>query len=253
MSPRKRADDAGPATRRPGVINALTAVEVLAAERGEMGLVQLASALDLDPAQVRRMLRHLIAEGWVSQAGDSAPYTFGTRMLALSGRVLGNLNLYQAGQEAMRELLDASGETVHLGLLREGRLVCIARELSTHSVVAVATAVGDSWPLQGSAMGTAARSAMLLPEDDGADDPEAAAARRHGYSIDPGRHKSGIVALAAPVFDFRADPVGALAVSGPENRLGPERHDQVGRMVADAAARLSAGLGHAPQANGENR
>jgi DNA-binding IclR family transcriptional regulator len=253
MSPRRHADDTGPATRRPAVINALTAVEVLAAERGGMGLVQLASALDLDPAQVRRMLRHLIADGWVSQAGDTAPYTFGARMLALSGRVLGNLSVYRAGEVVVRELRDASGETVHLGLLRDGRLVCIARELSTHSVVAVATAVGDSWPVRGSAMGAAVRSAMLLPADDGADDPEAAEARRRGYGIDLGHHRSGIVALAAPVFDYRAELVGALAVSGPENRLGPDRHGQVGRMVADAAARLSAELGHRPQADGAGR
>jgi DNA-binding IclR family transcriptional regulator len=227
------------------VINALTAVEVLAAGGGEMGLVQISTALGLDPAQVRRILQQLMADGWVSQSGDAARYRFGTRMLTLSGRILGNLDISRAGQAVMRELRDDSGETVHLGLLRESRVVCIARELSTHSVVAVATAVGDVWPLQGSAMGTAVRGALLGPPDPARrEDAEAAEARDRGYSIDLGGHKGGIVGLAAPVLDYRGAPDGAIAVSGPENRMGPARIGEVGRLVTRAAAQLSAALGH---------
>jgi IclR family transcriptional regulator, acetate operon repressor len=235
--------------RRPGVINALTAVETLAAGGGEMGLVQIASALGLDPAQVRRMLRQLMADGWIAQANDSAPYTFGTRMFSLSGRVLGNLDIVRAGQKVMRSLRDESGETVHLGVVREDRIVCVGRELSTHSVVAVATAVGDSWPMTGSAMGSAVRS-VLPPSGDEAADADATAARHCGYGLDLGHHKSGIVGVAAAVLDYRGAPVGAIAVSGPIERLGPPRQQAAGELVAAAARQLSAAFGH-PVTDGE--
>lgn len=231
-------------SRRPGVVNALTAVEVLAAGGGEMGLVQISHALGLDPAQVRRILQQLMAEGWVSQSGDAARYRFGTRMLTLSGRILGNLDISRAGQAVMRELRDVSGETVHLGLLREGSVVCVARELSTHSVVAVATPVGDAWPLQGSAMGTAIRSTLISEGAASAGDAEAIQAGDRGYSIDFGRHKSGIVGLAAPVRNYRGAAEGALAVSGPENRMGSARIEEIGRLITRAAAELSSALGY---------
>jgi DNA-binding IclR family transcriptional regulator len=220
-------------------------VEVLAAGGGEMGLVQISHALGLDPAHVRRILQKLMAEGWVSQSGDAARYRFGTRMLALSGRILGNLDISRAAQPVMRELRDASGETVHLGLLREGVIVCVARELSTHSVVAVATAVGDAWPLSGSAMGDAVRSALISARHDvSGDDTDAMLARDRGYSIDLGRHKSGIVGVAAPVRNHLGSADGAIAVSGPENRMGAARIEEIGQLAARAAAEVSSALGH---------
>ena len=217
-----------------------------------MGLGQIASALNLDLAQVRRMLCHLVADGWVAQAGSKSPYTFGARMFSLCGRVLGDLDISRAGQEIMRELRETSGETVHLGVLREGKIICVGRELSRHSVVAVATAIGDSWPLNGSAMGTAARAAMLGADELGAD-LEAAEASRRGYSVDVGKHKSGIIGLAAAICDYRSEPVGTIAVSGPENRLGQRRQAEVGPLVVAAARRLSAELGHPGPDNGAGR
>jgi DNA-binding IclR family transcriptional regulator len=225
------------------VINALTAVEVLAAAGGEMGLVQISRALGLDAAQVRRIMQQLMAEGWVSQSSEAAQYRFGTRMLTLSGQILANLDLSRAAQPIMRALRDASGETVHLGVLREDSVVCVARELSRHSVVAVATAAGDVWPLIGSAMGAAVRSALLGAQEL-ASDPEAAEARDRGFSIDYGRHKSGITGLAAPVYGYRRVPEGAIAVSGPEDRMTPARIDEVGLLLVNAAADLSAAMGH---------
>lgn len=210
-----------------------------------MGLMQISQTLGLDPAQVRRILQQLMTEGWVAQSADAAHYRFGARLLTLSGQVLGNLDISRAAQPVMRELRDGSGETVHLGLLREDSVICVARELSTHSVVAVATAVGDAWPLHGSAMGTAIRSARRAaghPADD--DDAEAAEARERGYSIDRGAHKSGIVGLAAPVRNHLGAADGAIAVSGPENRMDSGRITGIGQLVSRAAAELSAALGY---------
>ncbi len=212
-----------------------------------MGLVQMSRALGLDAAHVRRIMQQLMAEGWVSQSGDAASYRFGARMLTLSGQILGNLDLSHAAQPIIRALREASGETVHLGVLREDSVVCVARELSRHSVVAVATAVGDVWPVFGSAMGAAVRSAMLGALDV-ASDPEAAEARARGFSIDYGRHKNGITGLAAPVFGYRGTPEGAVAVSGPEDRMSAARIDEVGVLVVRAAAELSAAIGYASSA-----
>jgi IclR family acetate operon transcriptional repressor len=49
----------------------------------------------------------------------------------------------------------------------------------------------------------------------------------------------GATALAAAIFDAHGQPMGALVISGPTERLTCDRHDEVGGLVAKAARKLS--------------
>jgi DNA-binding IclR family transcriptional regulator len=51
--------------------------------------------------------------------------------------------------------------------------------------------------------------------------------------------------LAAPVFSETGEAVAALAVVGPVERLSADRYGEIGDAVVEAAAQLSAELGHA--------
>ena len=49
----------------------------------------------------------------------------------------------------------------------------------------------------------------------------------------------GATALAAAVFDAHGQPMGALVISGPTERLTCDRHSEVGGLLAKAARKLS--------------
>jgi DNA-binding IclR family transcriptional regulator len=69
-----------------------------------------------------------------------------------------------------------------------------------------------------------------------------AAARERAYAVADEDFEAGLVAVAAPVRDFRGRIVAALNVSAPKFRLDP-RLGEAGAAVADAAEELSALVG----------
>jgi len=54
------------------------------------------------------------------------------------------------------------------------------------------------------------------------------------------------VLLAAPIFEFDGQPVGAIAVTAPKERLSAVHHEQIGQMVLKATQDLSRGTAKIP-------
>jgi len=75
---------------------------------------------------------------------------------------------------------------------------------------------------------------------------ELATVRERGYAVTDSELEPGLVAVAAPVCRDGGAVVAALSVSGPATRLTPARLPAVAAQCADAAAELSAVLGHRP-------
>ena len=67
-----------------------------------------------------------------------------------------------------------------------------------------------------------------------------------GYSVEDREYDGVTRGLAAPVFAETGEAVAALAVVAPVERLEADRYTEVGAAVMDAAAALSAELGHVP-------
>jgi len=76
---------------------------------------------------------------------------------------------------------------------------------------------------------------------DAKDHAEFAATRERGYGLSAGDVMPGATNLAAAIFGANAEPIAALVVSGPSDRLTPQRHDEIGTLVAQNAAALSRG------------
>jgi DNA-binding IclR family transcriptional regulator len=66
-----------------------------------------------------------------------------------------------------------------------------------------------------------------------------------GYSVEDREYEPDTRGLAAPVFSETGEAVAALAVVGPVERLSADRYGEIGDAVVEAAAQLSAELGHA--------
>jgi IclR family KDG regulon transcriptional repressor len=67
-----------------------------------------------------------------------------------------------------------------------------------------------------------------------------------GYAIEDREYEPGTRGIAAPVFSDTDEPVAALAVVAPVERLQADRYSELGPAVVAAAEVLSAELGYAP-------
>jgi DNA-binding IclR family transcriptional regulator len=146
----------------------------------------------------------------------------------------------------MVRLRDETGETVHLAVLHGGTPISVARELSLQRV-GVMTQIGDSWTINEGAMGLVV-GAHSPEAEEGLSDELRARHRRirdRGFSIDREEVMRGVVGIAAPVFDFRGEINGALAVAGPVDRIPVHEDDQaaLAALVIAAANQISYELG----------
>jgi DNA-binding IclR family transcriptional regulator len=63
------------------------------------------------------------------------------------------------------------------------------------------------------------------------------------YAIDDKEHATGLICVAAAVFDRLGERLGAISLSGPTARITNDRIGPLGAMVRDVAWEVSTALG----------
>jgi DNA-binding IclR family transcriptional regulator len=249
-----------------------TALRVLesVSELQPVGVSAIARATGMPKSSVQRCLVSLREAGWIGSApGDPQRWTLTGRALAVGLRGSAEHGLREAALSVMQELRDASRETIHLvGFGPEhatpaeagpAALVVIDR-LDSPEPVRTWVRLGTPVPLHASCSGRAVLS--RLPEAEARallggelqrfseqtiTDPdelvaELRAVRERGYAVADQSWRAGVGAVAAAVVDAAGRPVGALAVSAPQQRFDSERAGELGALAVAAVARVRAAL-----------
>jgi IclR family transcriptional regulator, KDG regulon repressor len=228
---------------------------------GGLGVVRLAELVGREKSQVSRALRTLADRGVVERDPDTLVYRLGWRVFVMAARA-GEPCLVAAAPRVLRGLVERLGETAHLSVLDGAEVVTVLSEAPPSAVRAAGwtgrrvpahcTSSGRALLLDRDRADLAARFAAVRFDGAGPRAPvdlddlvgRLAAARARGYALADEELERGLVALAAPVRDFRNRIVAALNVSAPRFRLA-RRLAAVGREVRAAADELSDRLGAA--------
>jgi DNA-binding IclR family transcriptional regulator len=235
------------------VLQALQSDEALA---GGLGVLRIAELVDQDKSQVSRTLKTLAEYGLVDRDAETRAYHLGWALFGLAARA-GDTRLLTAGEPIVRALAEALGERVHLTVPRAGEVLTVLSHSPPHAIQATGW-VGRTVPAYCTSAGYALlfdsdvrerlqgveflRLAPNTPRSLGEVAERVAAARERAYAVADEDFEAGLVAVAAPVRDFRGRIVAALNVSAPKFRLDP-RLGEAGAAVADAAEELSALVG----------
>jgi IclR family acetate operon transcriptional repressor len=230
-------------------------LELMAENGGEVALSRLAVDSGLPLSTIHRLVRTLVARGYVRQL-PSRRYVLGPRLIHLgesSSRTLGTW-----ARPHLSSLVDAFGETANLAMLDGDRVVYVAQVPSRHSM-RMFTEVGRRVHLHCTGVGKALLS--QLPPETAREllvrggmprrtpltvtDPDEMLARlpqiaEQGYALDDGEQETGVRCVAVPV------PGGplmtAISISGPEGRVSMESVPQVVHLLQTTAAALAADL-----------
>ena len=219
---------------------------LLALESGEgLGVTRIADLVGREKSQVSRTLKVLAEHGLVERDPDSLAYRLGWRLFALAAAA-GDERLAIAAPPALRGLVHALEEVAHLSVLQDGGVLTVMSESPPHAVQAV-NWVGRVVPV----VGTSAGYALLLDHERdelgrfGDGDvlwERLVEARARGFALVDEEFEPGLVAVGAPVRDFRGQIVAAVNVSAPKFRFGA-RLEQAGEEVRAVADALSRTLG----------
>ena len=71
--------------------------------------------------------------------------------------------------------------------------------------------------------------------------------RQRGYAIDDEEHDAGVRCLAAPIFDWEGNAIGAISISTPPSRLNESTIQRLYPRLMETAAEISHLLGYVPK------
>ncbi|MGI9007041.1 MAG: IclR family transcriptional regulator [Streptosporangiaceae bacterium] len=230
-------------------------LERLAMVPGGIGVTDLARSLTLDKGHAHRLLRALEQKGYVQQDPGTKLFSATAQVIALAGQVLRHVDILAGARPVLRDLLDSTGESVHLARRVPQGGVYIAQERPA-ARISVETQIGSSPELHCTATGKALLAfddsdwPVLLTEPFPRHTPrtittmaglrtELQRTRDRGYALDDQELSAEVRCVAAPVFDLMARPIGCVGLSGPVSRMTDERVGILGPLVAAAAAEIT--------------
>jgi IclR family KDG regulon transcriptional repressor len=235
-----------------------------ALEAGGLGVKRLSELTGHEISRVSRTLEVLADSRLVERDPASLAYRLGWRFFALAARA-GPLHLRQAAPRFVRLLTDEFEERAYLSVLDGREVLTILSESPTHTVQAAGW-VGRSHPYL---YCTSAGRALLFGHSDdeltellgdvefrppGPNGPtnfadfaaRLADERGKGWVYADEEFEPGLIAIAAPVFDFDGRVIAALNLSGPKFRA-EKALATAGPRLKEVAAQLSSLLGHTPR------
>lgn len=179
-----------------------------------------------------RIVRALIAEGYLVQDAHSGRLSIGFSVLSLSASILDQNRLRLEALPHLQSLALLAEERVNLGILHRNRVLYLAG-IEKPSLPAIYTRFGKTAPAHCCSLGKAILAhlpqaelhALLASEPLVAYTPhsitsmphfmeELQAARHKGYATDREEHVVGSYCLATPIFDSASRPIGAIGFSG---------------------------------------
>ncbi|MBP2369674.1 IclR family transcriptional regulator [Pseudonocardia parietis] len=234
------------------VDRAITVLELLAG-RGEAGVSELATELEVHKSTAFRLLGALEEHGLVEQIGDRGKYRLGFGLIPLAGRVAERLEVTTQGRPVCEELAARLGETVNIAIPDRGYAVNVDQARGP-AMVTTYNWLGRITPMHNTSSGKVLLAAAIA--DDPAAMPDDLGPRRRaalaaelvrvselGYAWSIEEFETGLNAVAAPVHDHAGTVIAALSLSGPAYRMPAERIEEITPDVVAAGRELSKRMG----------
>lgn len=240
---------------------AISVLELLAGADRELGITELGRRLGVHKATASRLVATLADHGLVERNPVTDKVRLGVGLIHLAGSAMAGLDLVGQARPILRDLADATRETVNLGVLDGDLVLNVDQIAGTRSVVSVSW-VGRRTPVHCTSNGK-----VLLAFADPAErdrllshplerrtantitDPstlrdELDRVRRRGWAKTVEELEEGLNAVAAPVHRSDGVVVAAVSVAGPTFRMGPAELPRIGRLAVDAADSISKRMGY---------
>lgn len=210
------------------VLKTMAVLDVLASSPRGLKLPEVANAMQLSRPTAYQRLLTLIEAGWVEQDHEMY-YRLSMHACRIAASALEHANLGKRVQPLLEMLVHRVKETASLAVLDRG-MPCIISRVESESVLKAEQKIGTTMSLDGSASGrvlTAFADEITLHRlregGNALASPEILeATRRDGYAISNGYTGSGVVAIAAPIFDHRGRCASSISLVMPQIRFNLE-------------------------------
>jgi IclR family acetate operon transcriptional repressor len=243
------------------VERALDLLGVLGEAAADLTLSDAARLVNHHPATAHRLLRTMVAAGFVAQDATTRRYRLGERFIQLAHAGHSRQALPGLAGPFLERLAAETGETAGLLQLVQDQTVVLARVLSA-AALRVHAPVGARGPLHATAIGQVLlayaplelRERILAspltvfttrtPIQRTALRRRCNEVRGQGYAVSVDEYLEGVTTIAAPVHAQTGAVIAGISLSGPTSRITVERIETSAAAVCAAAFDLSHALGY---------
>ena len=243
----------------PSSDRCLAILELLSLHPKGLTLSDIHHLLGISKNMTFRILNDLTSRGYTHKA-ESKTYFLGSKLLSLSVPQAAGKNIVDESIPEIKALREATHESVGLLVPCEHEAVLIYFEPSRQPIRIIYD-IGIKIPLYCNAPGKVflafgderTRMARLKKQtftrytartitDPARLRAELEVARQNGYAVDCAEEVEGAYCVAAPILDAEGYVVAAIVVTGPQERIPKEAFPRIGKLVVQAATRITTRL-----------
>ncbi|WP_172330133.1 IclR family transcriptional regulator [Mangrovicoccus sp. HB161399] len=240
------------------VDRALSVLEAIARQRGEVTLQQICEELGLNASTCHHILRTLMVRNYVRPGTARGRYMLGSQIVMLAEAVNVKAELPGRAKPVMDELNRVTEEAVHLAVFDRDEMITLVKREARHALKVDSGSIGKSRAMHATATGKVLLSGMSEDEVrrlcalhgmarftiNTCTDPDALLAeleqdRARGFSEDREEFQLYVVCTGAAVRDPAGRVIASLSVSTPINRATDAHLGLVRREVMAAGRKLS--------------
>jgi DNA-binding IclR family transcriptional regulator len=226
-------------------------------------LAEIARRRGLPKSTAHNLLATLVAYGLVEKLEDDY-YALGIGIIPLTQCARVNVELRDRAAPLLRQLADATRESVYLTVL-DGLKSLYIYAIESPGRLLARSVVGDRVPLHCTAVGKAMLAALSDAEleqvvtevgltsytpatitDPQALRNEVQKTRARGYALDTEEHEERTYCIGAPILNDRGRVIAACSISGPDPEIVGSKLSMWSQLVRNTAQDISRRMGYVP-------
>lgn len=246
----------------PALERGLAILEVLATHHQGLTLSQLVRHLRLPKSSIHSLLLTFERLGYLTRVEVGGRYVCGLKFMQIAALAFDNPWLRQTATPILAEVMQATGLTVHLGVLWRNEIVLIDRE-SPVAARSVAPWIGKRLDAHCTSAGKCLiahlpehelhaliRERGMLRHNDntitklGRLEEVLARVRRVGYAVDNEEEEVGIRCIGVPIAGPEGNIVAAISVSGSTDQISESNFPALVALLQRAAINISRQLAY---------
>lgn len=243
------------------VTNAMRILRLYTPKQRELSFTEISRKLDLTKGNANRLISILVNEGFLSKNPKTNHYRLGLSILGLGGAIFRHHELYKEAIPIVKELSYNLGETVHICLLENEKVVYLFRNEGKHPDRLV-TQIGRTSPLHCTSEGLC----ILAFQDNNyieeflkkplfpytpytMTEPSRLYnhlldIREKDYCLLDSSYYEGYTSIATPIRNYTDQVVASLSVIGHSSRYTEENVENIIADMKNAANEISEHLGY---------
>lgn len=240
----------------------LSILELLSDYENGLGITDISERVNLHKSTVHRLLNTLIIKGYVQQNEDTNKYRLTLKLFQLGSKKIEKMNIVNVSRPLLKELMEKTNEVIHL-VVREGIEIVYVAKVESQNPIRMYSRIGKKSPMYCTAVGKSMMAYMKDEEiqfiweksnieqfteytvtDFDTFKENIKLIKKQGYAVDEQENEIGIRCIAAPIFDYEKNIVGAISISGSIISFKEEKIDEFSKLIIEYSNKISKELGY---------